>query len=147
MPGAFAPFSSSMARPASFSHAENQPRNPRSPGWVLKLKTRRSRVKKGARKCAQLPLCGFPCKKLNSQLDPLFTIPNPLWASARSSFCAFRARGNTFAARAETVMRITLEKIRFRTQIDTETRSNMGHKSKQKSFLRIPGGSGTLLGD
>ena len=79
-PGAFGIFSSSMAVPASFSHAENQPRNPRSPGWVLKLETCKKQVKKDSGSVHNCLCARFVAKRLDSQFDTLFTTPNPLWA-------------------------------------------------------------------
>ena len=58
-PGALGTFCSSMAVPASFSHAETQPRNPRFSEWVLKFKTDRKQVIKGPWKCPQLASCAF----------------------------------------------------------------------------------------
>ena len=96
---------------------------PQGVSW--ELKTRRNPVKEASGKCPQLTLCAFSCKKLDSELDPLFTTPNPFWAFATSSFCTYRVSRNTFAERAERVMQKTQEKTRFCTQFDTETSSNI----------------------
>ena len=83
-------------------------------------------------------MCWFSCKKLDSELNPLFTTPNPLRASTLPSLRACRARRITLAARAAAVLHETSEKRRFRTHIDTQPGSNIGQKLKQKSIWRLP---------
>ena len=67
-------------------------------------------------------------QKIDSELNPLFTTPNPLRASTLPSLRACRARRITLAARAAAVLHKTSEKKRFRTHIDTQPGSNIGQK-------------------
>ena len=101
-------------------------------------KTCGKRVKKGPRKCPRSTLRAFCCYRARPRLDPLFTIPNPLWASAGSSFCPCCASHDTLGARAATPMQKTLQKMCLWAQNDPEIRSNMSSKSKRKSLSRLP---------
>ena len=103
-------------RTGLFSHAENQPWNPRSSGWVLTFKTGKTRIKKGPRKCPQMALCWFSCRKLDSELNPLVTTPNPIRASTTPPLRAYQVRRITCEARAEIVLHKTLAK---KTMSDT----------------------------
>ena len=109
------------------------------PGGSWRSKQTENESKKDPGSVHNRPSVRFVAKRLDSELDTLLTIPNALWASATSWLCAYWARRNTFAARAETLMRKTLDKIRFWTQDDADMRSNMSQKCKHKSLLRIPG--------
>ena len=101
-------------------------------------KTCGKRVKKGPRKCPRSTLRAFCCYRARPRLDPLFTIPNPLWASAGSSFCACCASHSTFGTRAQTTLQKTLENTCLCVQTALQMRSQMSAKFDRKPFSRVP---------